>query len=194
LKGFAAIKVALISAAVIFLLAGCGGAPSAEEISQTALQPSGQATQTQTPQAGPPVQPLQLPAAFKTDKTTPKFMLEALEKQLPIVIFIYRENDPLSNMIKENLREAMKMFNPDKVIFLALNSEKPEHVFGMFEPLGVTSVPFIAIIDAKGNIVREYSGYVDVKTLIQGIYDVSGGVLKSEEATESVNTTNTTGE
>lgn len=192
MKDFAALKVALIIVAIIFVLTGCGGAPSAEEISQTALQPSGQTTQTQTTQATPPVQPLQLPVAFKTDKTTPRFMIEALEKHLPIVIFIYKQNDSLSNILKENLKEAMKMFDTSRVIFLALNSEKPEHVFGMFEPLGVTSVPFIAIIDGKGYIVREYSGYVDSKTLIQGIYDVTGGILK--ETTESVNTTSTAGE
>lgn len=179
-KNIALIFILLIS---ILLLSGCGGgAPTAEQISQTALQPSTQTTQTTGASSGPVRTPIQLPQKFKVEKTTPKFMVEALQQKKPLIVFFYKQNDELSTIVKENIRKAMTMPQSSMVIFLALNIEKPEHISGLVDSLGVTSVPFLAFIDSEGTIVKEFSGYTDEKTLKQAIYDLVGVVTEPTQA------------
>jgi len=182
------IKNAAIIAAIMLIslyLGGCGGSPSAEEISQTALSPASQTTQTATQSSGPVRTPLQLPAPLKVDKSTPKFLSEALSKKQPILIFIYRHNDKLSEAVKQNIKKALLLPEANKVIFMALNSEDPAHMTGIVDSLMVTSVPFVALIDEKGMIVREFSGYVDEKTLMQAVYDLTGGTIELSSTTET---------
>ncbi|MCX7831295.1 MAG: hypothetical protein N2440_00095 [Actinobacteria bacterium] len=179
----AAIIVAIM---VTLLLSGCGGnAPTAEQISQTALQPSGSTTQSATTQNAPLRTPLKLPVMLKVDKSTPQFIVEALQQKKPILIFIFKENHQISLIVRENLKKLMQTPYASNLIFIALNIDKPEHVSGLVDSLGVTSVPFLALIDEKGQIVKEYSGYVDEKTIIQAVYNVTGGAL--QESTETVN-------
>lgn len=171
---------------VLFLLiaiplSGCGGAPqSAEQVSQVALSTQTASQQQQQGPTEPPVKPLVLPVKFQVDKLTPRFMAEALEKQKPIIVFIYKENDPMSETVKLSLKSALESFDSSKYIILALNSEKPEHISGLVESLGVTYVPFIAIIDGTGTIIKEYAGYVDELTLKQAVFNAVGGTLQTE--------------
>lgn len=183
-------KTAAIVAAitVIVMLSGCGGgSPSAEDISRTALQPAAQATEAAQPQGGPLRTPPTLPLKIEADKTTPKFLVEALETQKPILIFAYKENHPLSVHVRENLKKILESPYAADVIFLALNIEKPEHVYGLVDKLGITAVPYIALIDSRGYMVKAYSGYVDEKTLQQALYNLTGGILP--ETTAAVETT-----
>lgn len=177
---------AAIIAAILFGLAvsGCGGnAPTAEQISQTALQPKGEsAQQGATTQNVPLRTPLNLPVMFKVDKSTPQFMVEALQQKKPILIFIFKENHQISLLVRENLKKLLQKPYATNLIFMALNIDKPEHVSGLVDSLGVTSVPFVALIDEKGQIVKQFSGYVDEKTLEQAVYNITGGLIR--ESTE----------
>ena len=78
-------NAAVFAAIIVFALylTGCGGAPSAEEISQKALAPAGQTTNASSQVTGPVRTPLKLPAPLKVDKSTPKFLSEALAKNSP---------------------------------------------------------------------------------------------------------------
>lgn len=187
-------KIAAAVAAITLtaMLSGCGGgSPTAEDISRTALQPATEQTQTTQPQSGPLRTPPALPLKIQVDKTTPKFMAEALESGEPIIVFAYKENHPLSSHVKENLKKMLENPYATDIIFLALNIEKPEHVYGLVDKLGITAVPYVAFIDSKGYIVKAYSGYVDEKTLQQALYNLTGGILL--ETTANVETTGAKG-
>jgi hypothetical protein len=170
---------------VSLLLSGCGGAPSAEQISQQALAPQTQTTTTTTQAQAFVRTPLKLPAPIKIDKSTPKFLEEALSKKQPLLIFIYKQNERLSETVRENIKKALNLNGSHKLIFMALNSEDPAQMRGIVDGLMVTSVPFIALIDEKGMIVREFSGYVDEGTLMQAIYDLVGGSPEVGATTET---------
>lgn len=178
--------IAVIIAVVIALsLSGCGGSPpTAEQISQTALQPAGQTTTTAEQATGPLRKPIELPSQFKVDKSTPKFMVEALQTKKPILIFIFKENHNLSLTVRESIKKVLSTPMGNKILFLALNVDKSEHVAGLVDRLGVTSIPFLALIDENGMIVKEYSGYIDEKTLEQAVYNLVGGIPETTETTE----------
>lgn len=180
-------NAAVFAAIIVFALylTGCGGAPSAEEISQKALAPAGQTTNASSQVTGPVRTPLKLPAPLKVDKSTPKFLSEALAKKQPILIFIYKYNDSLSEAVKENIKKALSLPEANKLIFMALDSEDPDQMTGIVDSLMVTSVPFVALIDEKGTIVKEFSGYVDEKTLMQAVYDLVGGTAEPALTTET---------
>lgn len=155
--------------ATVFLIAGCGGAPQEEQprTSQTEQQQTQQTTPTLL------ARPIELPAKFEVNKTTPLFFKEALDKKQPLLVFFYKEGDTISDRVKKHVSEIADSPLYSNVIFLALNIEKPEHIFGLLEPLGVTYAPFIAILDSTGTIRYEFAGYVDKETVEQALYNVS---------------------
>lgn len=179
-------KRKLLIAAVItvaaIIIAGCGGAPASEPAQQQSQQ-----DQQQTEQPAPQLlaKPIELPAKFEVNKTTPLFFKEAIEKKQPLLVFFYQEGDTISDRVKKNISEISSKPQYSDVIFLALNIEKPEHIFGLLEPLGVTYAPFIAILDSDGVIRYEFAGYVDEQTIEQALYNVSASAQNYSVETTS---------
>lgn len=167
------IFIFLLAFTVIFAsaVAGCGGGTPETKPAVDQSQNQDQQVQT-TGTTTPLAEPITLPKKFEVGKTTPEFFKEALERKRPIIVFFYSENDTASDSVRENIKLVADKPQYSDVIILALNINKPEHVFGLIEPLGVTYAPFIAVIDDTGTIVKEFSGYVDEKSLEQAIYDV----------------------
>lgn len=180
-----AIFFAVIISAALFITGCSGGTATDTESNQQENQQQEEQAATST---APLAQPINLPKSFKVDETTPKFFKEALNQKQPIVVFFYSEGDSLSDAVRENIKAISEKPEYQNVIFLALNIDKPEHVFGLISPLGVTYTPFVALIDKEGVIVKEFDGYVDGKTLEQAIYNIS---VRDSNQLESTKTTTT---
>lgn len=166
-----AVVVAFLAGA---LLSGCGGGGATTESTAPGPNaPTGASTSTATQTSVVGIQPIELPAKFEVDKTTPLYFREALEKKQPIVVFLYNQGDTVSENLREVLRELSSDPRYQNVIFLAIDASRSDLVYGLAEPLGANYTPFIAVLDAEGVIRSEYPGYVDRKLLEQAIYDVA---------------------
>lgn len=154
------------------LLAGC--AAGGNQAKETTGTPEG--TKEQQGNTTPTVslaKAIQLPKKFEADNTTPRFFKEALEKKKPLLVFFYTEGDSLSDSVRKSIKMIFEDSKYSEVLFLALNIQKPEHVFGLIEPLGVNYTPFISLLNDEGIIVKQFRGYVDLKTLEQSLYEVT---------------------
>lgn len=173
------LMVAIFAVVIALFVSGCGGGGTETNTGANENQQGSntqQTTQQTTVSATTPLaEPITLPKKFEVDRTTPEFFKEALEKKRPLVVFFYSEEDTVSDMVRESIKNIAEKPQYSDVIFLALNIKKPEHVFGLIKPLGVTYTPFVAVIDDTGTIVKEFSGYVDEKVLEQAVYDVVKG-------------------
>ena len=166
MKKVAVIVVAMILAVVV---AGCGGGdPAATETSGTPVP--GAVSATGTPPPAPEPDKV-VPRAFEKTPTTPDFFVEALIKQMPIVVLFYGEDD-----ISQDLLAETKKLNDDKyygggAVFLLMRIDENNQIKKLARDFSIGYIPYVAVLNRSGQIIFEKNGYVDDKVLEQAVYD-----------------------
>jgi hypothetical protein len=177
----AALVIAILAAS----LAACGEAPTAEQVSSTALAPAPPAAAA--PAAGPtsdslsPTQTVLPYQQFPTDpQQTPQIVLDKLAAKQPMLMYWY---DPTSLVSKDQRREidtVMKKYRGtiDLVTFdytvglrkpgasstatLPLEVAKSELMTSL---VGVNTTPFVLFVDGAGRVTYKFAGFVDARLL-----------------------------
>ncbi len=167
------IVIGLLVVIVVLVITGCGGGeptPSTEVTPSISTSPAGGTTATVS------ITKLEVPRKFTLSERTPTFFKEALEKKEPILLMFYSPTDIVSN----KLREVVRKVNEDvdyqgKFILLLLDIDDIDKTFVLAEEFGVGDIPQLSILDAEGNVVREFRGeseYIDETLLKQVLYNI----------------------
>jgi hypothetical protein len=178
---------ALITLMVAVSLSGCGGAPTAEQISSTALAtapPTAQAPSTASKNASDPLSPTQNVIPYQQFPTAglqlPQVVADALSAKQPMLLYWY---DPTATVSKDQRAEVdavMKQYRGliDLVIIdytaglpnrtVSAGTTLPVEV-GRLElmtaQLKVNTTPYIMFVDRYGRITARFAGFVDRKYL-----------------------------
>ncbi len=166
--------VSVIVLSLVFLVfavstVGCGGGkPSADVGTAPNSSDSGGST---TPAAV--AETLRVPRDFTVDNQTPMFFKEALEEKAPIIVLMYEPGQELSNKVKDEIAAVEEGGRFGSTIFLVLDVNNEDYVYGLADQFNASYLPHVAVLDGRGRVIREFSGFVERKLIEQALLDAS---------------------
>lgn len=177
---------------VVFLFAGCGGsdtpATTPARTSKTAKAAAGTSTSKAEDMIGQVVVPGEL---------TPKDFKESIESRRPIVVTFYISGPADDNQVRSSILSLESKFR-GQVDFYDYLYTDAQRYGDLTLILHVTTTPTVVVINEQAQVQRAWSGYVDIKSIEQGINEALGiAGTRSGSGSSSYNTstsrTSTTG-
>ncbi|MHB9111447.1 MAG: thioredoxin domain-containing protein [Thermoleophilia bacterium] len=175
-------------ALVVFLFAGCGGsdtaATTAARTSRTAQNAAGTGTSKADDMVGQVVVPGDL---------TPMDFKDSIESRRPIVVTFYMSGPADDNQVRSSITSLESKFRGQIDFYDYLYSDAQRYG-DLTLILHVTTTPTVIIINEQAKVHRAWSGYVDIKSIEQGINEVTGiaGSSSSTRTTGSSTTRSST--
>lgn len=162
----------LTIALVVFLLAGCGG-----EEEDTAPPPKSKTTKETSESASPGATAGELPEsligqAVVPTKDSPTEFTDAIEDNMPIVVTIYMPGPYDDNQVRASIMTLQGRYK-GRVEFLDYLYSDGRSYGDLVTLLKVNTTPTVVMINKQGQVQRAWTGYADVKSLEQGIVEIT---------------------
>jgi len=184
-------------ALVLFLFAGCGGsdtpATTPARTSKTAKDAAGTSTSKAEDMIGQVVVPGEL---------SPRDFKESIESRRPIVVTFYMSGSPDGladdNQVRSSILTLKSKFR-GQVDFYDYLYTDTQRYGDLTLILHVTTTPTVIVINQQAQVQRAWSGYVDIKSIEQGINEAtgiagsSGGSFNASTSGSSTTRSSTTG-
>lgn len=170
---------------VVFLFAGCGGsetpATTPARTSKTDKAAAGTSTSKAEDMVGQVVVPGEL---------TPKDFKESIESRRPIVVTFYISGPPDDNQVRSSILSLESKFR-GQVDFYDYLYTDAQRYGDLTLILHVSTTPTVIVINEQAQVQRAWSGYVDIKSIEQGINEAIGIAGNSGSSGSSYNTSTT---
>ena len=161
------IAVLVLAVTIAFILTSCGGSEGTPATSTGTVSPETSGTTASIVMA--PVI-LEVPRPFETSKETPKFFLKALKAKDPILLAFYNDDDSISREVLAEIKIVQEKYQ-GAATFLVLKSDLNDQTSSLAEQFKVGFIPYMAVLNRKGTIIFEKTGYVDNQVIEQAVYD-----------------------
>src|SRR3990170_1937647 len=145
-------------ALVVFLFAGCGGsdtpATTAARTSKTTKAAGGTSTTKAEDLIGQVVVPGEL---------TPKDLKDSIASRRPIVVTFYISGPADDNQVRSSVLSLESKFRGQVAFYDYLYTDAQRYG-DLTLILHVTTTPTVIIINEQAQVIRAWSGYVDIKS------------------------------
>jgi len=156
------VATALASALVAFLLAGCGDDTSTQT-TKTSTTKTSKASGSSTVRAEDMVGQIVTPGEL-----TPQDFKDSLASRQPIVVTFYM-NGPADDAQVRSSVQTLKSKYQGRVVFYDYLYSDGQKYGDLTQVLKVTTSPTVVVINCQSQVQRAWSGYVDSKSIEQGI-------------------------
>ena len=171
-------KYAILSTALVLALAlaGCGGGTEATSESTTTTAPttaeaSGGASATVAAAGSDVSKATGVPRPFEENKDTPVFFLDALNKNQPVLVLFYGEDDLSQEVLAEIKRVYDDPYYKGGTVFLLVNiDDANDQTKKLAKEFSVGFIPYLAVVSRNKQITYEKNGYIDTKAVEQALY------------------------
>ncbi|MDO8735970.1 MAG: hypothetical protein Q7K29_02660 [Thermoleophilia bacterium] len=171
---------------VVFLFAGCGGSdtPATTPVRTTK---STKASATSTGMAEDMIGQVVVPGEL-----TPKDFKDSIESRRPIVVTFYISGPADDNQVRSSVLSLESKLR-GQVDFYDYLYTDAQRYGDLTMILHVTTTPTVVVINQQAQVQRAWSGYVDIKSIEQGINEAIGiaGSSSSSYSGSSFNTSTT---
>jgi hypothetical protein len=153
-------------ALVVFLFAGCGGSEpvATTPVRTTKASPATASSVMAEDMIGQVVVPGEL---------TPKDFKDSIESRRPIVVTFYISGPADDNQVRSSVLSLESKFR-GQVDFYDYLYTDAQRYGDLTLILHVTTTPTVVIINQQAQVQRAWSGYVDIKSIEQGINEATG--------------------
>lgn len=173
-------------ALVVFLFAGCGGSETPTATPARTSKPAKASGGTSTSKAEDMVGQVVVPGEL-----TPKDFKESIESRRPIVVTFYISGPSDDNQVRSSILSLESKFR-GQVDFYDYLYTDAQRYGDLTLILHVTTTPTVIIINQQAQVQRAWSGYVDIKSIEQGINEAAGLAGTSGSSGSSSFNTSTT--
>lgn len=153
-------------ALVVFLFAGCGGSdtPATTPVRTSKTTKAASSSVMAEDMIGQVVVPGEL---------TPKDFKDSIESRRPIVVTFYISGPPDDNQVRSSVLSLESRFR-GQVDFYDYLYTDAQRYGDLTLILHVTTTPTVVIINQQAQVQRAWLGYVDIKSIEQGINEAAG--------------------
>jgi hypothetical protein len=178
---FKSVATALGFALVVFLFAGCGGGDEQPAVTSAAKTTATKASTTSTTaakaatssskQTGSEAKPEDLIGQIVVPtENTPEEFTKSIESQKPIAVTFYVLGPTDDSKVRTSMTNLESRYKGQMDFYIYLQSDG-ERYKDLATLLSVNTTPTVVFINDQARIVKAWTGYVDEKSLEQGIVE-----------------------
>lgn len=169
-RSYKLIAAVLVMVLTVFLFVGCGGSDD-----ENNAPPKKSSTSSKTTSSLPPVDlPENLIGQLvKPTSNSPSDFSTAIADHQPIVVTFYMPAPDDDSKVRSSIMNLQGQYNGQVEFFSYLYSDSQSYQ-DLSALLMVNATPTVVVINRQGVVQRAWTGYVDEKSIEQGIVEALG--------------------